>query len=182
MKNRILATALIAASLVLIPAMAVSAHNKQAEISCSNAHVSLTAYDHTATADITVDGVVEHTGTFGSSLVADYPLSGNVEHELVVHVVSQDGAQFNFDADLVTTTCYVAPTPTPTPTPTVTPVPTPTVTTPPVVPPVTPTGPSLAVTGGPVAPGWVWPVATVVVLGGMIAIAVGYRRRPRHRA
>lgn len=92
--------------------LAASAHVPTAAIDCSTASVSLTAYDQGATADVTLDGTSEHTGTFGGSYVQSWPLTSDAthtSHELVVHVVSTDGAQYNFDFDQTATGCYTPP-------------------------------------------------------------------------
>lgn len=63
----------LGAGIALVGVMPASAHVKSASVNRTGASVSLTSYDSGATAEVTLDGVVEHTGTFGGTLVAPRP-------------------------------------------------------------------------------------------------------------
>lgn len=108
--------ALLALGWILGTGTSASAHTPTASLSCSSASVSLVSYDSGATAAVTLDGTSEHTGTFGGHYVQQWPLNPKVDHTLVVHVVSHDGNQYNFDFNQTTTNCAPMKPPKPEPT------------------------------------------------------------------
>lgn len=95
----------------IAPASALALHVPGSGINCTAASVSLVSYDAGATAEIIVDGATVHSGTFGGHLVADYPVSGNVEHTLIVNVDSHDGDQYDYSVTKTTSGCYTPPPP-----------------------------------------------------------------------
>lgn len=107
--------ALLALGWVLGTGVSASAHTPTAAVSCSQANVSLVSYDSGATANVTLDGTVKHTGTFGGHYVQTWPLTATVNHTLVVHVVSKDGSKYNFDFNQTTTGCVPVKPPQPQP-------------------------------------------------------------------
>lgn len=82
-----------------------------ASIDCSTASVSLTGYDVAATATVVVDGVTEHSGTFGGSYTSTWSLTSDAthtSHQLQVTVVAAD-SQYDVAYDHTVSECYTAP-------------------------------------------------------------------------
>lgn len=102
------AAVLLGLGLAVASAVPANAHNSAADVTCTTASVSLTNYDSGATAQITLDGDVLHTGTFNGHLVQSWPATGNVEHTFTVVVDSADN-KYDLNYSETTQGCYIPP-------------------------------------------------------------------------